>query len=772
MAVTGYNPQSYKSVSSGRDNSWGSLAQAGATNGLAGVVEQGLTNVARMFIETGNREQDRAALDNGYQLGEKAAADAFAAGSALKLRDDNGIESQAFNERALDVYMGRLGNSLNERMDTLAHENRHDPEGFKAAIEAIKPDILGRLPENQRENVAQNIEAQATRKFVSIRNQVEQQAVASYLARLNLDVEKGISDLELNTEDPGAFLKSSADRKAKLMADVPDPLREEVSLRIDTRVEEGRRRLTKAYQGKLEEAANADLFTQADTSGRKADQAWRAGDYATAQTAEAEYMAAVAARTDLTPTRKAAIATERNEDRLRQIALGDFDRFHTGDPERAEQFISDFRDEDHDLAPDTKARIANEMESMASDIAAARRRSISELRAQAGVAVDAVSKGRTFGGWDDLIARAADLGDGETVARLTDARAIMADASDFAKLPPARMAARLDELRANVKTDTDNARLDVLEKVATGSVKDLAKDPIKYGVEHGISNLAPLDMSDPVKMVADRVNAAMNFSERMGVPVDTALTSEEAELITSELDAMTTIDRAAMLGKMLDGAGSRPDLILSAVAKKRPEYAHAGAVFAKAPKTAADILAGVEIAQTNKQFAPSPAKWKEGYSATIPAGAMDGIDWETRAGIESTIRALYTKFAADANDTSGEVDGDALEQAVNEVTGGFVQYDADNTGTVDSYQTVAPIRGMSSDAFTDLIDGLTDADLPELPHSKDGEAISISDARRMGQLKFIGNGRYLMEFGGGQIALNASGTAPYVLDLAAIAGGE
>lgn len=765
---------SYKSAggSAPLSTEWQSVAQAGEAGGVAGAIVQGLNNLAGHYLRKGQIAEDQQSYQNGLEQGEKAALEMFGSGGALVLRDDDSIESQAFNQRALDVFTSRLDMTVNERLDNLARQHKHDPQAYRDAANAIIPGIVSRLPENQRENASLVLETQTSRKFADLRDEFERQSTASYLARLDLNIQTQLTDVELAASDPGQFEDAARKIKAKILPEVPEQLREQVEIEFDAAVLAGSRRVTRDYQAKVEDANNADLLTKAETAARAADNAWRSGDFDAARIEEAKLTTALDARTDLTAERKAALTIERQDQRTAQITFGEFERFHSGDVDRAKQFIAEFRATDHEgLGPELKSRLSNQMESMTADIKAERKLAVSDLRDDARVAIDAVSKGRTFEGWEDLRARAVDLNDAETLAELDDAAAIMAEAQTFAVLPPAEQKERIETLRGAVSNATDNARIDVLEKVAAASAKQLQTDPVGFAVEKRLSGFAPIDVTDLAGSMAARAEARRKFEARMGVAVPDLLTEKESEQIITTIDQLPSPERAAILAQMVGGSGKDAPRLLAQIAPKKPEYAHAAAIFAENPVVASDIMLGVEIGQLEKQYVPKPSKWQESYNTAIPHGAFDAVSTQDRAGIEATVKALYTKFARDAADTSGDVDSDALSRAIEAVTGGLVEYDAYNfQGGTDSYRTVSPVRGMSDEDFTSLIDGLTEQDLGSLPRNIEGDPVDIDDVRRYGKFVFAGSGRYFIQFNQTDLAVDENGN-PFVVDLAAIAKG-
>lgn len=127
-----------------------------------------------------------------------------------------------------------------------------------------------------------------------------------------------------------------------------------------------------------------------------------------------------------------------------------------------------------------------------------------------------------------------------------------------------------------------------------------------------------------------------------------------------------------------------------------------------------------------------------------------------QAAIVNASKAVYAALAADSGITDGVFDETLMEQALEQVTGGVLEIEADGSGWFvdDTYKIQAPARGVTADAFENYLGGLRPGDIEQM-----GGIAAYSDEDAVDQIQKsilvnVGQGRYLVHTGTGYLLDN------------------
>lgn len=432
----------------------------------------------------------------------------------------------------------------------------------------------------------------------------------------------------------------------------------------------------------------------------------------------------------------------------RRISAGEFDaRLSVGDRARLESRAETEAD---------RIRRKHEAEQKAAE---------ARLVSKVDLAVRLMGRGETPPDLETLVQQAEGT---ELQAPLLNAVEDLSALQAFSRLPPAERRERLaDERRAlDADVDADTAgelrRLDRFESLAAidSRLREAAgKDALATAARQGTVNLEPVDFNDSDTIRA-RVRLADVATEQTGVRA-LPFTADELDALAEQVGAMNADQRAALAGTLADGlGGQRLAPVLGALGQKGETlrvFAAAGALQSEAPLVSKRILQGADALAADPNFGPTQDKAiLRGETDRIAGAALAGVPAAQYQAIVEAATAYYASEQRAAGDSSGTFDADLWEHSLEEVTGGFVEW--------GGRPTVTPRRAMGQGEFDDLMTGLTDQDLGELPRTTmTGEAITAATIRDEGQLTAIGQGRYRVTVRGYQL-LDREGR-PFVLDL-------
>ncbi len=287
-----------------------------------------------------------------------------------------------------------------------------------------------------------------------------------------------------------------------------------------------------------------------------------------------------------------------------------------------------------------------------------------------------------------------------------------------------------------------------------------------------IEKVAPFDLSQP-ETLHRRALQARIASEHFGFPVSPLLPPEITEA-TRALDAAPADTAAGILEGLHRGLGRESTMALVAqIAPERPELAFATINAVQRPLLAREIILGGRLLKDNKDVAPGKPDRLEAIAEVFGTEDRSVFTPDTATALAPILDAATALYAARRVPTGDFIyDPDSFEDALREVTGGVFGFNGRNV--------LAPIPGMSEDAFEDAMERLTQPDLIEfgngVPLFGNGDPFTVShfESRFFGpeaQLVTAGFGRYLVSFPGMGFVMTEDGQ-PYDLDLAAFIRGS
>lgn len=325
-----------------------------------------------------------------------------------------------------------------------------------------------------------------------------------------------------------------------------------------------------------------------------------------------------------------------------------------------------------------------------------------------------------------------------------------------------------------------SAWLKDLKAVNEATAQRLKDDPIGLAVERfpeRFKTPAPLDASNSDNLRAglqQRAQIAGFVSQNYQVPAVSALSPADLLTVKAALAKADPAGKARIYGDLT--AGLPEDIRNQSLAQLTKDghvasvEAYAGALAGQDAVVGQSILRGQAAIKTDKRFDPSEKKPKDFNDAIDKALPVSTFGLTSRtdatgayATMKSAAKARYADLAAQAGDTSGDLNEERLRQAVTDVTGGVLNH---NGGTL-----IAPRRGMSQSQFDGMIWRLGDADLPGVT-TLSGAPVTASYLRDNARLESVGDGRYLVQLGKDPLkpiyafqGANSEMPQPFVLNL-------
>ncbi|TAX12523.1 hypothetical protein ELI07_07340 [Rhizobium leguminosarum] len=289
--------------------------------------------------------------------------------------------------------------------------------------------------------------------------------------------------------------------------------------------------------------------------------------------------------------------------------------------------------------------------------------------------------------------------------------------------------------------------LDAARAGAQAAAKAKADDPLGYGMSayQRFPEIPALDFDDPGSWSGafETMQRGVDTLRARGDVGDiSALRPEMQTQVADVLANSNPVTAVRLLGAMyqnLDSETYRTTLGRLYASGQARAAAAAGALVPENPVVALGVLRGQQLLKENPLLAP---KKTDDNSASIDdllpptafAPALEGA----RQTLLDAATARYADLSNQVGDTSGELNDDRMQQSINEVTGGLVDF--------NGQMIVAPVYGMSQDAFDTVIANLTDRDL-QGAITASGVPVRASDLRNEGRLRAVADGRYVLEFG-------------------------
>lgn len=329
----------------------------------------------------------------------------------------------------------------------------------------------------------------------------------------------------------------------------------------------------------------------------------------------------------------------------------------------------------------------------------------------------------------------------------------------ISQLPVAQQVALETEVQRRIRMgapETGDTMVQKQLEARTQAIqKGLQDDPIATAIANfpdKFKTPAPLDTSNPDNFVAGlkmRAQIAQVAAANWQVGPLSALDSQDVAQVKT---ALQNPDPAAKAG--IYGAISQlPEDVRNATLKKlggnEPKAmveAAAGSMMAVAPDIGASIFRGQNAIDVDKGYVPSKGAettaFEEELTKRIPAGTFSLAARTDPAGplavAQGMVKARYADLSAQSADTSGKLNPDRLQKAVDDVTGGILEHNGGNL--------IAPKRGMPQAVFDRVMTGLSDSDLQGVttPH---GEPVSAAYLTGQATLESVGDGRYFVKLG-------------------------
>lgn len=275
----------------------------------------------------------------------------------------------------------------------------------------------------------------------------------------------------------------------------------------------------------------------------------------------------------------------------------------------------------------------------------------------------------------------------------------------------------------------------------------LKADPVGYAVDHKYIEPVPtIDLAGGPEAIGSAFAARQRGVDLLRARGDvgnvSALRPEDEIKLGQFLQKSTPAEQGQLLGSM--ARTLKPDTFMATMSSLSAKgdtkaMAAAGALYQDNPGAAEGILRGQQLLRENAKLAPaSTDKNTQEIDGLLPSTAFAPAMEGSRQQLLDAATARYADLSNLSGDTSGELNGDRMNQAVQEVTGGMLD--------MNGSKTIAPRYGMTQGEFDTAISNLSNGDLAGAV-TADGEPITPRDLRTYGRLKAVGAGQYALEFG-------------------------
>lgn len=326
---------------------------------------------------------------------------------------------------------------------------------------------------------------------------------------------------------------------------------------------------------------------------------------------------------------------------------------------------------------------------------------------------------------------------GELARDYDTAQAIQSQVYRFRRMPPAARAAELDRLESHLRTGGANAdQVQLLQSLKTTSAfvdRQLESDPRGFANSEGLIQDAPLDFSEPGKLV-DSINARANNADigkhLIGRPLP-RFTEAEAHQLGEVYKNSEIEQKSALLGVIT--AGSGPDALatlgqLDKTGNKR--MAILGSMVMQGQgQVARDVMRGEQVLAGAKEVKPKVSDY--GPDVEDSWGSALG-DWPEQRGqyLDAAI-AKYAELKASAGDLSDKYEASMMRQALEAVM---------PTAEFNDRRVAVP-PGVSEKAFEQWVDSWKPEDFKGIAGVADpAEALRL--VKHRGRLVELGAGRY------------------------------
>jgi soluble lytic murein transglycosylase-like protein len=368
-----------------------------------------------------------------------------------------------------------------------------------------------------------------------------------------------------------------------------------------------------------------------------------------------------------------------------------------------------------------------------------------------------------------LLTQAANAGDAKAVSELRqldyaeEAAPVMAQAY---KMPPAQLAAAVSQEEARLSngggTPAEGRRLETLKTVLSDVQTRAEKDPVGLAARAGAFQPQPLPVDAPTgtpfgQALATRDAQAAAAAQMYGGAL-VPLRPQEAAQLKNWWDQAPPSERVGLAAQF--SAHLRPDaarVAMRQVAGGGDSLTlTAGQIALRAPETAQKIMAGAALLESG----PVKPKISDVRAALgdVVKGQLYGSARMQNDAIEAAL-AVYAANRAASGALFDAADRPGIEAAIQEVTG--------KVATINGGRAPIP-PGLAPAAVTRTISGLTAEDFAPYGGLQKGlDPAHVAAHAQLHALE-IGGASYALTIGGRPV-MDASGTRPVIIDLAALA---
>ncbi|MCW5645141.1 MAG: hypothetical protein KIT63_23820 [Rhodoferax sp.] len=349
----------------------------------------------------------------------------------------------------------------------------------------------------------------------------------------------------------------------------------------------------------------------------------------------------------------------------------------------------------------------------------------------------------------------------------TEARELLvgaAKAASFAQLPPASQERAIIEMRTRLTEQGSNPalerRIERFASIKARTEKQLAEDPLMYGVNARLIEIAPLNftsLDQLAQQIGQRAEAAHTVAARTGVPTSPLLASEahragemlralplaQKNTVVRQLATVMDPSMVAALGRQIDGK----DNVLGS------------AIFAAAtmpPAVSELILQGADATASGRVKDDSLSS----AAAVQIARELDKVPWPTTSARDSAVAAAQRVYAG-LRDRNGSA---SASEAVRHVTNGLADW---NNGTkvpmpigYDERRFKREVRAIDAKTmakFADGFDVLVGGELVGVEKlAQNMDALTLIPAG-MGTYALSSGGALVMKRGGGVVRIQIGG---------------
>ncbi len=294
-----------------------------------------------------------------------------------------------------------------------------------------------------------------------------------------------------------------------------------------------------------------------------------------------------------------------------------------------------------------------------------------------------------------------------------------------------------------------------LQRKNAAITKGLDENPIATSAANfpdKIKPQPPLDFSTDQSLAAGlqaRGKIAQFAAQNWQTPPVSALDAADV----AQVQSMLANPDPAVKGRVFNGISALPEDVRNATLAKigsgRPDLmvsVAAGSMMKAAPDVAASIIRGQNLAKVNPEYMPKgtgeEAAFSQEFDKRVPASTFSLAARTDVSGpyvvAQGMVKARYADLSAQSADTTGKLNADRLQQAVDDVTGGILDH---NGGKL-----IAPVRGMPQSVFDRTMAGVTDNDLSGVS-TLNGQPVTADYLRNNAKLESVGDGRYYVKLG-------------------------